>query len=268
MSAELRSSFTGMVHTEPGGTTPITKNSAGKSVPEGGSPIEKNVRVTDMHGNEREPTWPKRAEGLVKKGRAYRLAEDHICLIGETESSDRQTGHAETSEYNTHQTVCSSDIQTKISEESHMNVQENGKMEAVSDEISAETSRGWGKLTMNYVLDKIESVRKDTEYLHRTIDALNAMMVGQGPEDIAGQAKAQALADVVRCRETTNQQLIQLYTGMYEDLKPADACCDAPNTRQEALKMVERIIVNVSDTDAIPAILESMQNFCDTLRFI
>ena len=35
-----------------------------------------------------------------------------------------------------------------------------------------------------------------------------------------GSGKAQAIADVVRCRETTNQQLLKLYEKMYDDLKP------------------------------------------------
>ena len=38
------------------------------------------------------------------------------------------------------------------------------------------------------------------------------------PGDIAGQARAQAVADICRARETTNQQLIRLYEKMYDDL--------------------------------------------------
>ncbi|MBE6616124.1 MAG: hypothetical protein E7631_12570 [Ruminococcaceae bacterium] len=213
-----------------------------------------------MHGNEREPTWPKRAEGLVKKGRAYRLAEDHICLI---DPSDGQSDHAEENCTAVHP----SDIQ-KISEETYMNTQENVKNEAIETEKIAEEIRSWGKLSMDYVLDKIEAVRKDSEYLYKTVHALEAMQVSQGPEDIAGQAKAQALADVVRCRETTNQQLIQLYTRMYDDLKPTGGSCESTSTRLQALEMVKHLIVNADDMDDLPEILESMQNFCDSLRFI
>lgn len=215
-----------------------------------------------MHGNEREPTWPKRAEGLVKKGRAYRLAEDHICLISET--SDGQNIHAVEDRQTA---VRSSDIQ-KISEETYMNAQENIKNEAIEAEAGAEEIRSWGKLSMDYVLDKIEAVRKDSEYLYKTVHALETMQVSQGPEDIAGQAKAQALADVVRCRETTNQQLIQLYTRMYDDLKPTGGSCESTSTRLQALEMVKLIIANTDDMDDLPEILESMQNFCDSLRFI
>ena len=65
------------------GTAPITKNSIRKHKPskaEGATPIEKNVIVVDEQGNEYEATYPKRAKGLVKNGRARFVAENKICL--------------------------------------------------------------------------------------------------------------------------------------------------------------------------------------------
>ena len=44
------------------------------------APIEKNVRVFDEQGNEYEATYPKRAKGLVKNGRARFVEENTICL--------------------------------------------------------------------------------------------------------------------------------------------------------------------------------------------
>ena len=44
------------------------------------TPIEKNIRVVDEQGREYEATWPKRARGLVKNGRARFLSDDTICL--------------------------------------------------------------------------------------------------------------------------------------------------------------------------------------------
>ena len=43
-------------------------------------PIEKNILVVDEQGNEYEATYPKRARGLVKNGRARFLSENKICL--------------------------------------------------------------------------------------------------------------------------------------------------------------------------------------------
>ena len=43
-------------------------------------PIAKNISVVDEQGNEYEATYPKRARGLVKSGRARFLSENKICL--------------------------------------------------------------------------------------------------------------------------------------------------------------------------------------------
>ncbi|MBR2474305.1 MAG: hypothetical protein IKB51_04685 [Clostridia bacterium] len=44
------------------------------------TPIEKNIVVVDEQGNILEATYPKRASGLVKKGRARFISENMICL--------------------------------------------------------------------------------------------------------------------------------------------------------------------------------------------
>ena len=46
----------------------------------GAIPIEKNVIVVDEQGNVYEATYPKRAKGLVKNGRARFVDENTICL--------------------------------------------------------------------------------------------------------------------------------------------------------------------------------------------
>ena len=42
--------------------------------------MPKNISVIDMQGTVYEATWPKRAKGLVKKGRARFVDENTICL--------------------------------------------------------------------------------------------------------------------------------------------------------------------------------------------
>lgn len=48
--------------------------------------MEKNVIVTDEFGNKLTSTYPKRAKGLIKKGRAERVSENEIRLIGSSGS--------------------------------------------------------------------------------------------------------------------------------------------------------------------------------------
>lgn len=45
-------------------------------------PIEKNIIVTDESGNTLTSTYPKRAKGLIKKGRAEQVSDNEIRLIG------------------------------------------------------------------------------------------------------------------------------------------------------------------------------------------
>ena len=64
------------------GKKPITKNGNPQKANQnkGATPIEKNVIVVDEQGNEYEATYPKRAKGLVKNGRARFVGENKICL--------------------------------------------------------------------------------------------------------------------------------------------------------------------------------------------
>jgi hypothetical protein len=47
---------------------------------EGKTPMEKNVTVVDEQGHVYGATYPKRAKGLVKNGRARFVDENTICL--------------------------------------------------------------------------------------------------------------------------------------------------------------------------------------------
>lgn len=76
------------------------------------------------------------------------------------------------------------------------------------------------KVELSWLLQQIAAIQSDTDYLHAAIQQLAGM--GQGdsgeagsPGDLMGQAKAEALGDIVRCRETTNQQLLDLYKRIY-----------------------------------------------------
>lgn len=42
--------------------------------------MAKNVLVVDEAGNRCEPTYPRRAEGLVKQGRAYWVGPELLCI--------------------------------------------------------------------------------------------------------------------------------------------------------------------------------------------
>ncbi len=76
------------------------------------------------------------------------------------------------------------------------------------------------QVELSWLLQQIAAIQSDTSYLHETIQQLSEMGVGESgkpyaPGDVMGQAKAEALGDIVRCRETTNQQILDLYKRIY-----------------------------------------------------
>jgi hypothetical protein len=78
---------------------------------------------------------------------------------------------------------------------------------------------------MNYVLEQIEKIAAQTEYLTRAFDAVTRIDDGENPEcgspgNDTGAAKAQAIGEMAKSREATNQRLLQIYEKMYDDLKP------------------------------------------------
>ena len=139
----------------------------------------KNIEVVDEAGNVYEPTWPKRAKGLVKHGRARFVDENKICL------------------------TCPPDIKT---EETHMS-----------------NTSIFGEMTVSDILTRINNIINQTGYITSAFESLVQMGDGDSgdcgsPGNIMGRAKAEAVAEVVRARETTNQQILRLYEKMYDDM--------------------------------------------------
>ena len=149
--------------------------------------MNKNIEVVDEAGNLYESTWPKRAKGLVKHGRARFVAENRICL------------------------TCPPDIQT---EETHM-----------SNSI-------FGEMTVADILTRINNIVNQTGYITSAFESLVQMGDGDSgdcgaPGNIMGKAKAEAVADVVRAREATNQQILRLYEKMYDDMLRLNGLADS-----------------------------------------
>ena len=144
-------------------------------------PIAKNIVVVDEQGNYYEATYPKRAKGLVKNGRARFIDENTICLACPP---------------------CD---------------MEDNNMSNNTENMAIET-KPTEKLTMDYVLEQIEKIATETEYLHNAISELSKTNSG-GPGDVGTQEKAHALGEIVTSREHTNQRLLSLYEKMYDDLK-------------------------------------------------
>lgn len=76
------------------------------------------------------------------------------------------------------------------------------------------------QVDLSWLLQQIAAIQSDSDYLYTVIQQLAEMGAGESgeagsPGDLMGQAKAVALGDIVRCRETTNQLLLDLYKRIY-----------------------------------------------------
>lgn len=116
------------------------------------------------------------------------------------------------------------------------------------------------KYSIEYCLEQIERIGSQTEYLNQVI----ADMRGSSGE------RALALGDIVKCRETTNQQMIRFYEKMYDDLKaPAAVDVVAQKTRlqEQLLKIMDKTLEEKGDFSS-NEILDMFNGAFDAIRHI
>ena len=102
-------------------------------------------------------------------------------------------------------------------------------------------------------LEELEAIRKDSEYILKAVESINAITVN-GPGDIGAQGKANALAQMVKCREETNRRLIDFYT------KAIEAQTNVKDT------FALDVISVLTDSDAINE--DNVSDVLETLRYI
>ncbi len=157
--------------------------------------MEKNIEVVDEAGNVYEPTWPKRAKGLVKHGRARFVNENRICLACPPE---------------------------KKTEETHMSNVKNifGDI-TVADILQR----------INNIINQTGYITAACEMLTTMGDGDSG--VCGSPGNVMGEAKANAAATIVQSRETTNQHILRLYEKMYDDMIRLSNAEQAPTENSE-----------------------------------
>ncbi len=146
-------------------------------------PIEKNIIVVDENGTLLESTWLKRANGLVKKGRARWLDEQTICLACPPEQRED-------------------------------NKMENSKQAETVTECIPE-AKSVGGLTIEGLLDRMDAVRKEMLFMNELLSTMERI-TNQGGEDDAGHI-AEATSQAFIARETTCQQQLRFLEKIYND---------------------------------------------------
>ena len=157
--------------------------SASISSHKGATPIEKNIIVVDEQGNEYEATYPKRARGLVKNGRARFMDEHTICL------------------------ACPPDIH---SEEKKMSEKLN-KVQVFEQIVKLQGSLE----SMDNILFKIQLVKESQEY--DKDDEGSIVVLDYMPE--VALEKVKAIREIVMSREQTIRTMLDFYLSVYKKLE-------------------------------------------------
>ena len=177
--------------------------------------MTKNVIVVDEQGNQYEATYPRRAEGLVKNGRA-RFVDD------------------------THTKICLACPPNENLEDKKMS--ENIITTAVENENAREnTHENNQEITAKYFLDQIEKIRQDSAHIEEALVLLKDVK-SEGPGDIGAEEKAKGIAAVVKAREETIQKLLDFYLNEYKECLANDEA-----RRDKKIQLAQQIWLSYFD---------------------
>ena len=183
--------------------------------------MEKNVTVIDEEGKVIGVTYPKRAKGLIKKGRARLVSENTVCL------------------------ACPPDENL-----------EDIKMENITENKAVEKTE---EVTLKYVLDKLDEVRKSflesEEEQISLICAPNEMDPDTfDPELLPSifQNYYDSITKIKTLSQTTLQQFVGVYANMINELKQSEvAAVINPEERKEFVELVreymDKGIININE---------------------
>lgn len=127
-------------------------------------------------------------------------------------------------------------------------------------------------ITVKELLNYINMVRADNTDVIDALKMLDNMDDGEnaGPGssgNTLGAAKATAIADIVRCRETTNQKILSIYEKMYCDLvetpdnRKFQTACNLDLARLETKeRLVKALFASDIDSDTVARILTDAED--------
>lgn len=213
--------------------------------------MKKNVTILDMLGNIIGTTYPKRAKGLVKSGRAYLVDGETVQLVCPPEQSiqkqqediamnieiekedlmeQKKVWDSTVESIEENEQVCDNitsfveekeklgDIAEKAEEKETLLEAEKEKNEEISKNAKKLLDAG---ISLKDILHNLNTLREDSGYINHALDNLEKLPyvapAAGAPIDTSISARAEAIADIVKCRETTNQIMIKLYSQIYTD---------------------------------------------------
>ncbi len=210
--------------------------------------MPKNIAVVDENGNEYEATYPKRAKGLVKKGRARFINESTICLACPPDNISEDSTMPK--EKNTYEDANAADISVTAND---IIIDENVSASdlAESAEWETKTETAEDNITVREILKRIDDISTDGAFLTSAISDLASVQIS-GVGDIGAQEKARAFGEMVKAREETNRRLIDFYEKIYQDVKPKTKKSDNDN------KLLCKLLTEIGNPDVKSEALEKL----------
>ena len=194
-------------------------------ITKGEIPITKNIRVIDEQGNEHEATYPKRAKGLVKNGRARFVDENTICL------------------------ACPPDT----------NLEENKMTENTANETAVQEIETISKKEIWEQIKKAQDKLSDLSMCMDKIFALNDMERDE-EENVCCELvehKIEAMQKMFQTREETLKNLIDFYKMLLVESVPTNN--KTPESVKKAIVYImdEEVMDDKAKLCAINALLQS-----------
>ena len=171
--------------------------------------MPKTVKVVDETGKEYEATYFKRAQGLVKKGRARFIDENTICLVCPPNQNDL---------FSEDKTVENTMKHTDTIETDATTTEETAFLLPETDDPECITFTN--QHNINYCLKKIDEIGKETESLVTAIRSIASLDVVITPNGNNAEAQADAIAQIFGSREITHQKKIDFYRDMIDRFLP------------------------------------------------
>jgi hypothetical protein len=217
------------------GEAPITKNSSFycKSNTKGRVPITKNIIVIDEQGNQYENTYPKRAKGLVKSGRARLVSENTICLAC---PPNKIWEDLKMSNKNIKPEDVTVEIPNEVKEEIAKNVKIGGIIrDTAKKQTPKETNMSDNMKKKEQVFTQIAELQKDLESIDKLLFSIQCVSDSQQyvesddgdpltldymPE--VALEKIKAMREIVMSREHTINSMLSFYLSVYNELKDAE----------------------------------------------
>ena len=166
---------------------------------------ERCIAVVDEAGNRYEATWKRRAQGLVKNGRARYIDESTICLTCPPKNIIK---NSEEHKMTTQNTTSNIEEITPIGTTENEALSETEREEIISEIIQNETISAPAKYSIEYALEQIQKIQEDGRDLTAIINKIA----------FSSDDKVDSIRHMLTVRETTNQKLINFYQKMIDDL--------------------------------------------------